>query len=65
MKGGVPAYTDMSEDQRDFLDLLLPLNIEARYPSYKSSLAASLNQERCKAILLETEELIKWLETKL
>ena len=62
-QGGV--YDDMSEAQKDFLELLLPLNIEARYPSYKSSLAAALNQERCKMILDETEALVQWLETKL
>ena len=61
--GGV--YDDMSEDQQDFLDLLLPLNIEARYPSYKSNIAASLSKEKCAEILEETEALVKWLETKL
>ena len=61
--GGV--YDDMSEDQQDFLDLLLPLNIEARYPSYKSNIAASLNKEKCAEILEETEALVEWLETKL
>ena len=28
-------YDDLSEEQMDFIDSLEPLNIEARYPSYK------------------------------
>ena len=33
---------DMSEEQTDFIDKLEPLNIEARYPSYKERLMKSL-----------------------
>ena len=32
----------MSEEQTDFVDELEPLNIEARYPSYKERLMKSL-----------------------
>ena len=35
-------YFEMSEVQKDFLGILLPLNIEVRYPSYKANIAASL-----------------------
>lgn len=39
---------EMSEEQMDFIDELEPLNIEARYPSYKERLLRSLTSERAK-----------------
>lgn len=42
---------DMSEEQTDFIDELEPLNIEARYPSYKERLMKSLTSERCKELI--------------
>lgn len=37
----------MTEAQLDFIDTLEPLNIEARYPSYKERLLKSLNADCC------------------
>ena len=34
----------LSEEQLDFIDKLEPLNIEARYPSYKERFNEELNQ---------------------
>lgn len=48
---------EMSEEQLSLLDLLSPLNIEARYPLHKSKLLASLTTERCEAMTKETEVL--------
>ncbi len=42
----------MSEDQKDFLDLISPLNIEARYSTQNQELFNALNNERCKKIIL-------------
>ena len=55
-------YSDMDEKQKDFLELLLPLNIEARYPSYKENIATSLNEFNCKKILAQTEVLLEWIK---
>lgn len=44
-------YQLLSEDQKEFLDLLEPLNIEARYPSHKERLLKSLTEYRCKEII--------------
>lgn len=55
----------MSEQQLNFLDVLQPLNIEARYPSYKEKLLQTLNKKRCKQILKETRELYHWLKNQL
>ncbi|MDE6287227.1 MAG: HEPN domain-containing protein [Muribaculaceae bacterium] len=56
---------DMSEEQLDFIDALEPLNIEARYPSYKERLMRSLNADRCKELINETNELRLWIKSKL
>jgi len=56
---------DMTEAQLDFIDKLEPLNIEARYPSYKERLMKSLNANRCKDLLNQTDELRIWIKSKL
>jgi len=55
----------MSEQQQNFLDVLQPLNIEARYPSYKEKLLQTLDQNKSKQILKNTEELYQWLKNQL
>lgn len=55
----------MSEEQIDLIDRLEPLNIEARYPSYKQRLMASLTEEYCKKLLSETQELHVWIKNRL
>lgn len=47
----------MSQEQLSLLALLSPLNIEARYPVYKSKLMATLTVERCETMIQETEAL--------
>lgn len=56
---------DMTEGQLDFIDSLEPLNIEARYPSYKERLMKSLDADRCKELLKQTEELRLWIKSRL
>lgn len=56
---------DMSEEQTDFIDELEPLNIEARYPSYKERLIKSLTDERCKDLIEKTDKLRIWIKSKL
>ena len=55
----------MTEAQKDFLDLLEPLNVEARYPTHKEQLMRSLNEERCKEIIQKTEGLYQWIKKQL
>lgn len=55
----------MSEDFLDFIDLLEPMNIEARYPSYKERLMKSLDEERCHYIIEKTDELRLWIKSML
>lgn len=55
----------MTEEQKDFTDILEPLNVEARYPTHKERLIRSLSEEKCKEILLKTERLYQWIRQQL
>lgn len=59
------VYNDMTEKQKNFLDILLPLNIEARYPTQKQDILEALNEENCKSIVNETEDFVLWIKNKL
>lgn len=58
-------YDNFSDAQKAFIEVLQPLNIEARYPDYRERLLLSLNQDKCKSILQKTRELFKWIKEKL
>lgn len=58
-------YELMTEEQKSFMDAVTPLNIEARYPDYKSLLASSLNENICQQLLEQTQQLQKWIKSKL
>ncbi len=55
----------MTEEQLDFIDMMMPLNIEARYPSYKEELIKTLTSERCSSIIEETKNIFAWIKSKL
>lgn len=55
---------EMSEGQLGLLDMLSPLNIEARYPLHKSKLMESLTVERCTKMIADTEALYLWIKKK-
>jgi HEPN domain-containing protein len=57
-------YNDYSERQKDFLDFLQPLNIEARYPVEKDKTYKLLTEEKCIYLLEETKDLVEWIKTK-
>jgi len=57
-------YPQLDDSGKDTLDILDPLNIEARYPTSKDNLAKSLSRERCEEILQRTERLAKWIRLK-
>jgi len=58
-------YNKFNNKQKDLIDILQPLNIQARYPTYKDKLLKSLNYEKCTDILSQTKELLIWIKTKL
>ena len=61
-KSGI--YTSLSDDQKDVIDFLEPLNIEARYPTVKEKLLKILTEQKCTEIINKTEELYKWVLEK-
>ncbi len=62
-KSGI--YDEMTDEQKDFMDFLEPLNIEARYPTTKEKLLAILNDEKCKELIKKTEGMLEWVMKKL
>lgn len=56
---------DLTDDQMDFIDSLEPLNIEARYPSYKERLFKALTPAYCQELLNNTNALRQWIKNKL
>ena len=58
-------YELLSDEQKDFIDLIEPLNVEARYPSNKEQLMKSLTRERCRDIFDKAEELQLCIKQKL
>ncbi|MFO7829427.1 MAG: HEPN domain-containing protein [Bacteroidales bacterium] len=58
-------YHLFTETQKDFIDQIEPLNIEARYPSYKERLIKSLSNEKCEEIYTNTKNLQSWIKKKL
>jgi hypothetical protein len=55
----------MSQEQLKFLAELMPMNIEARYPSYKDKLFKKLTPEYCRILIDKTKELKLWIENLL
>ncbi len=58
-------YELFSEEQKDFIDQIEPLNIEARYPSHKERLLKSLTESKCIEIIEKTKEIQEWIKEKL
>ncbi len=58
-------YQEFTEEQKDLIDELIPLNIEARYPTYKEKLLKSLSNEKCELLIKQTLELCNWIKNKL
>lgn len=58
-------YEEFSEDQKDFIDQIEPLNIESRYPSQKERLLKSLTHNKCLEIIENTKKLQQWIKKKL
>jgi len=61
----VGIYENLSETQRELLDILEPLNIECRYPAQRDLLLAALTESRCRELLAETEEMLGWINAQL
>ena len=54
-----------SDEQLDFIEEILPMNIEARYPKHKEMLFKLLTPQKCKEIIKQTESLCQWIKQRL
>ena len=57
-------YQQMNNDQRHFLLEIRLMNIEARYPDYKRSIASTLNEEKTRLIVEQTKQMQQWILQK-
>lgn len=62
---GCGLYTKMSDEQKEFLEDIKPMNIEARYREYKDEVARTLNRETAARILETTKQMYVWILEKL
>jgi HEPN domain-containing protein len=62
---GCGLYTKMSVEQLKFLEVIKPLNIEARYQEFKDEVARTLNREDTSDILETTKQLHAWILEKI
>lgn len=58
-------YEEFTEDQKELIDQIEPLNIEARYPSHKERLLKSLTHEKCIELIEQSKKLQQWIKEKL
>ena len=59
------VFDDLSEEHKNLLKELQPLNIEARYPDYKNTIYELMTAEKIERIFKETEEFLCWIKQKL
>lgn len=57
-------YDELSPEEQALLDVLEPLNIEARYPAQKVAVLQSLTAERCRMMIQGTERFLLWIKEK-
>lgn len=55
----------LDDKQKEFIDELEPMNIEARYPTHKENVLKSLSFEKCNEIISKTNELHQWIKARL
>ena len=55
----------LDENQILFISEIMPLNIEARYPSYKAVVGKGLNSIRCRELIDKTRDLQQWIKERL
>ena len=58
-------FRKMTEEQKDLIGQLNPLNIDARYPEYKNIIAANLTNDICQKLITGTEGLFCWIKQQL
>ena len=55
----------LSPRQKNFISILSPMNVEARYAAHKDEITAGLSEEKCAGLIKETEDLFLWIKQRL
>ncbi|GHT78571.1 DNA-binding protein [Bacteroidia bacterium] len=55
----------LSDGQKEHLRVVDPLNIEARYPEYKTEISKNLTRSKCVELLEQTENMQQWIKEKI
>ena len=55
----------MSDEQKDFLAELAPLQIKARYQEYKDAIEKKMTDAATQEILTKTKEMLVWIKQKI
>ena len=55
----------LNSNFKELINTLEPLNVEARYPSYKDKMLKSLNEQICINLITQTKDLQSWIKTQL
>ena len=55
----------LTDEQLGFLDLMVPMYIEARYPEQKAATARTLSKEVSQYFIEQTKQLTQWIEERL
>jgi HEPN domain-containing protein len=58
-------FSLMTDEQTTLLITLNPLQIEARYPTYKQSVENTLTNEQCADMISQATEMVTWIEKQL
>ena len=61
---GCGLLDELTDEQLRFIDFMVPMNIEARYPDYKRDVASKLNKESAHYVLEQTKQLLQWIHQK-
>lgn len=55
-------YERLTDDQKETMEMLEPLNIEARYPAYKEQMLREMTPQKCAGIIRRTGALHEWIK---
>ncbi|MBI2842305.1 MAG: HEPN domain-containing protein [Armatimonadetes bacterium] len=58
-------YERLDDRQKDLIDGLESLNVQARYPEEKERIFRTLSPDYCRRLLVQTEELFQWIRATL
>jgi HEPN domain-containing protein len=58
-------YDKFDEKQLELIEVLIPLQTEARYSEYKEAIKESLTPEKCTQLCTDTEELLCFIKKTL